>query len=434
MITIKLKYNSSTEYQEFLKTLRKQYTSVYHYSYNRLFDGLSKKEIYHLVSKLNNVELIKGRLIIDCVDLANNLYEKNKKSKYKSIFGSRKNFIQRCKNKITKEQLTDLKLVSLYLQGETNYKGSRYFNLDILNNKIIYKYDKNSHFDLNIKLSKNQQKQLIELENLCVLKKSKYTVTLNEIYICLSFEPAKHEILNLSNTRYIGIDLNPTNIGISICEMNKELKIIDTYNYDFSEIVNKTIKTKTTSDSKISNHLNNKLNYEILDISKRISDISKHYKCKFIFIEDLNFKNENKSKSFNRLTRNIWKKNIFIQNLEKRCCINGQYLYKMNPAYTTFIGNSMYNYSDPVNASIEIGRRGFEFFINRTKKFYPNFMLKESLIHRWKEMVSDSHESWKELYVLVKNSKQSYRVSLEDVESFNVFRKKSRMYNIYRFC
>lgn len=70
----------------------------------------------------------------------------------------------------------------------------------------------------------------------------------------------------------------------------------------------------------INKYLNNKLNYEILDISKRISGISKHYKCKFIFIEDLEFKGESKGegkgKAFNRLNKNLWKRNIFIQKFK----------------------------------------------------------------------------------------------------------------------
>lgn len=70
MITIKLKYNSTSNFQFFLQNMQKQFSNVYRYSYNRLYDGLSKKEIYHLIPTLNNVELIKGRSINDCIDFA----------------------------------------------------------------------------------------------------------------------------------------------------------------------------------------------------------------------------------------------------------------------------------------------------------------------------------------------------------------------------
>ena len=100
MITINLKYKSTPEFQDFLSNLRKQFSCVYRYSYNRFYDGLTKKEIYALIPSLNHIELIKGRLINDCIDFASRTYEKDKKSNHKSIFGGKYNFNQRCKEKI----------------------------------------------------------------------------------------------------------------------------------------------------------------------------------------------------------------------------------------------------------------------------------------------------------------------------------------------
>ena len=432
MITIKLKYNSTKEYQDFLLTLRKQYSCVYRYGYNRLYDGLTKKEIYALIPNLNGIELIKGRLINDCIDFTYRLYEKDKVNNHRSIFGGKKNFILKCKEKITKEQFLQKRLIPLYLQGETTRNGNRNFNLDILNNIITFKYNKDHHYDLNVKPSKNQLKQLLELQNLCQQKKHKFTVTLNELEINISFDEIKHEVTYLNENMFIGIDLNPTNIGISIC--NKDMELIDSYDFEFSEIINKIKKTKKSSDSKEVKYLNNKLDYEILNVSKRISEISKHYKCKFIFIEDLDFKtNNSKGNAFNRLTKNLWKRNKFIDNLQKRCNINGQKLYKINPAYSSFIGNCMYDKVDPVNSSMEIARRGYEIIIKKSKKFYPTVWLKQSLIHQWKETVNDIPDNWKELFDLIKNSKMNYRVSLNDVNHYNVFRKKVRMCDVYQF-
>lgn len=431
MITIKLEYKSTLEYYNFLSKLRRQFSNVYRFSYNRFYDGLTKKEIYQLIPSLNNVELIKGRLINDCVDFASRAYEKDKSSNHKSIFGGKYNFYQRCKEKITSEQFLQKRLIPLYLQGETARNGNRNFNLDFLNKTITFKYNKQYHFDLQVKTSKNQLKQLIELQDLCQQKQHKFTVTLNETYINISFDVTKHEVTNLFEDRFIGIDLNPTNIGVSVCDKN--MNIIDTYDFEFSEIINKIKSINKSCDHSITKYLNNKLNHEIIDISKRISDISKHYKCKFIFIEDLEFKASDKGKTFNRLTKNLWKRNIFIDNLTKRCEINDQKLYKVNPVYSSFIGNCMYNYVDSINSSIEIARRGYECIINKSNKFYPAIKLKDSLKHQWKEMISEIPNNWKELFNLIKNSKLSYRVSLKDLSDFNVFSKKVRMYDVYQF-
>ena len=83
MITIKLKYKSSLYFQEFLNKLRQQFSCVYRYSYNRLYDDLSKSDIYHQISNLNNIELVKSRMISDSIDFSERLYIKDKSSNHK---------------------------------------------------------------------------------------------------------------------------------------------------------------------------------------------------------------------------------------------------------------------------------------------------------------------------------------------------------------
>lgn len=128
---------------------------------------------------------------------------------------------------------------------------------------------------------------------------------------------------------------------------------------------------------------------------------------------------ESKGRKFNRLCKNLWKRNILIDNLEKRSKINFQKLFKINPAYSSFIGNLQNEHIDPVNASIEIGRRGYEIIIKKSKKFYPNIWIKDLLKHQWKEKVNELPNTWKELFEIIKNFKLKYRVSTDSV----VFRK-----------
>ena len=98
--------------------------------------------------------------------------------------------------------------------------------------------------------------------------------------------------------------------------------------------------------------------------------------------------------------------------MSKRCSINGQKLFKINPAYSSFIGNLQWNFEDPVNASLEIARRGYEVIIKKTKQFYPILTLKEGLISQWKDKINlDNIIDWKELFILIKNAGLRYRVS-----------------------
>jgi predicted transposase len=45
MITLKIPYRSSKEFQDFLKELRREYSCLVRYSYNRLKEGVSEKDI-----------------------------------------------------------------------------------------------------------------------------------------------------------------------------------------------------------------------------------------------------------------------------------------------------------------------------------------------------------------------------------------------------
>ena len=82
----------------------------------------------------------------------------------------------------------------------------------------------------------------------------------------------------------------------------------------------------------------------------------------------------------------------------------------------------MYDYTDVVNASIEIARRGYEYRIKKNKTgFYPKLLVK----HQWKEMAT-KYTDWKKFFIEIKNLKLKYRVSLNDVKcKFNVFQQNS---------
>lgn len=438
MITIKLPYKSTDKFQSTLLERRKQYTSIVRYAYNRYCEGYTQKEIlFDCNTKLNNVNKVNCFIKICGILEANQLWNRHNRKKNSKliIFGGKLNFKQRCKNKITKEEYQSKRILSLNIQADKLKQGNRHFILDIIeNNQLVFKLDRKHHYNLELpKLRQNIKKQLYKLQELNENKDTYYcySIKLNEKYIYISFEEFKNDLAetnDLIETRYLGIDLNPTNIGISICEyqLNKNIKILLTKQYDFSSIINKIFNCKKSSDHKDTIYLNNKLDFETLQISKSISNLSKYWKCKYIFIEDLSFKSNKLklSKEFSRLTKNIWKRNKFLKNLNKRCKINSQIINEINPAYSSFIGNLKYDFIDSINASIEIGRRGYEFKILRNKNnFYPTVKLKELIQHQWKEMGIDIRdESWKELFLKIKNSKFKYRVSLNEcLHPFKVF-------------
>ena len=104
--------------------------------------------------------------------------------------------------------------------------------------------------------------------------------------------------------------------------------------------------------------------------------------------------------------------------------------------YSSVIGNLMYNYTDPINASIEIARRGAQVIFEKEKtkrKFYPEFKI-SSLKYQWKEQFSECKD-WKAIFLQIKNSKMKYRVSLPIEQIGRVFSLNCvKSYTFYHNC
>ena len=154
-----------------------------------------------------------------------------------------------------------------------------------------------------------------------------------------------------------------------------------------------------------------------------------YYKCQLISIEDLNIKSSDKElgKRFNKLVNNSWCRNTFVNNLTKRCNIHNIKLLKVKSEYSSFIGNFLYrhlNLPDMVLASIEIGRRGYEFYnqyISKVKEIKKNIirpnlsMFNKLYLKSLEEFnLQPTYKDLIELYNFFKKSKLKYRLSIDD--------------------
>jgi hypothetical protein len=458
LITYKLPYKTDNpEDIETINQYQKVYSKVLRLVFNRKKDGLSDKEVRSYMKTLS--------FSVNCWVIESALYESkaliSSNENESVIFGSKKQFIRCCKGLISNEEFKKSRISKFYSVGQANQFGNRFFGLNIIDdNQIIFKPNRDIKIKLNLpKLKPNIKKDLFKLELLTKSKEMPFTIKLDSKYIYIMFEEFKTEDLIVDRKeRFMSLDLNPNHIGVSICEylknpltgnpekgivngnhlkcnlekgnvndnpLNESLncdhlkgssyKVLLTQEFDLTELV------------KSSSH--NKIKFETLEISKTIMNIFNHYKCKYLFLEDLNMvsKNHNKGKENNKLLNNSWVRNLLSNNLNKKCNILGVKCYKINAAYSSYIGNLQHDYSDPINASIEIGRRGYEVIILKNKdSFYPSLNIKDSLLHQWKETDIDRYlGSWKELCLYIKNSKLRYRVPMGDVHKHHkVYRQK----------
>jgi len=136
-----------------------------------------------------------------------------------------------------------------------------------------------------------------------------------------------------------------------------------------------------------------------------------------------------------------------VENLKKRCNIAGIRFLSVQANYSSFIGNFLYRdleLPDMVLASIELGRRGYEFslqYIKKVKDKVKNIIF--PLISDFKDRYVKSLEEFKisgeitglkDVYYKLKNAKSRYRVSLDDLihlKFSRCFSSKSKVRQIY---
>ena len=448
MQVLKIKYQTDDKSLNIIQDYMKQYSSVQHFVYNRINECKSQKDIKQQIKTLNNINLLDS-WFIQC-----SFYDIPKKQKI--IFGGKKNYFQRLKNNISKEQFKLKRLSPIYSIGEIvnkSVKGNRKFHIEQDLENIIFKPNKLTKINLQL-IGLNKRKQILsKLYQKQERKEIKIAYKLDLEYIYIIFEET--DIYNYKTkfikNRVLSLDLNPNYIGWSIVDWKSESEfdVIKSGVYSIKKLNDKDFSLKNKGYSSESNerkYISVKRNFETLQIVKNIVNKSIYYKCQIISIEDLNIKTSDKElgKRFNKLVNNSWCRNVFVNNLIKRCNIHNIKLLKVKPEYSSFIGNFLYrslNLPDMVLASIEIGRRGYEFYnqyISKTKEIKknivrPNLIMFQKLYLKSLEefKLQPTYKDLIELYYFFKKSKLKYRLS---IDNFNLQFSRFTSHKSYICC
>ncbi len=300
------------------------------------------------------------------------------------------------------------------------------FDFHFDSQSLVFKISKDKHIDIQLgNIHKNLQKELNKLNELSYDKKATVSIRLNNDYIWITYD---EKLLNnsmnfseLKDNRIMGLDLNPNYIGLSVIEFNEE--------NNFKVLHKQVFELKGLTDK---NTTKSKRQYEIIKICHTINGLINYWKCKKLSIEDLNIKqcDKGQGKNVNRLCNNVWDRTLVTNKLLLLSNIYGYELVKVNPVYSSFIGNLIYGNSDTpdmVAASIEIARRGYKKY--EKKWFYPAFNI-ERLDEQWKQTLTGVKD-WKNAFLKIKNSKVKYRVLLNDdiIQNavFSKFNRKSKV-------
>ena len=425
MKTIKLKIMNSIDLDYELKI----YNSVVHFAYNRFHDDNSVKE-KDVRSQVN--QLFKGKLnswLLQCaIKEGKSIQERNGNKKV--IFGGKSLYRRYLRNLINKEEFNKQRQLPISSQGEMLHKGNRMFDFHLDNQSLVFKISKEKHIDIQLgNIHRNLQKELNKLNELCYDKKATVSIKLNNDYIWITYDEKllcnSVKFNGLKDNRILGLDMNPNYIGLSIIEFDKEddFKILHKQVFDLKKLTDKNVS-------------NNKRQYEIIKICHTINNLINYWKCKKLSIEELNIQSSDKGqgKNFNRLCNNVWDRSLVVNKLMILSNIYGYELVKVNPVYSSFIGNLVYGDAatpDMVAASIEIARRAYKKY--EKNWFYPVFDI-NCLDERWKQTLAGVKD-WKSAFLQIKNSKVKYRVLLNDIVQnavFSKFNRKSKV-TIYSF-
>ena len=372
--------------------------------------------------------------------------------------------IEKCRNYyltyIAKEKADKIykeaRAQSIYVTGEANQKGNRFFDFSKINEGfVIYKPNAKTKIEIKTFLYYNQistLNKLIELSNnkeislsvrisndylvimydetilsgFCIdektrrkevkeIKSKKYPKEIekeliSELYRNYNKELVERKLKNKKKNRYIGIDTNPDYIGFSIIDKqpNGDFKVIKTFCYDL-----------TALHKKENHKLSNKRKHGIYHIWKDIFQTMRYYGCSHIVLEDLNLKQKDlEITEANRKINNLWYRELSTKLINKYCNKEGIELIYVNPCYSSFIGNILHDYIDPINASVEIARRGI--YKYKKGKFYPKFdanTILNTLLSFNEELdvsVLKGCNNWVNAFKKAKKEGLRYRATLED--------------------
>ena len=298
-------------------------------------------------------------------------------------------------------------------------------------NVLTFKPNRLCHIDLKlVGLRKHRQHIISKLTELANQKKVTLTYKLSSEYVWISYDEKLVTNIETSKikNRVFAIDMNPNYIGWSIVEWksSSNFKIVKEGIISIKEL--NDYDNNQNIDSTKRKHISNIRHHAILEICKNLVDTAAYYRCDKFVLEDLKFNTNSSYNKFNRLTRNQWCRDLLVTNITKRCNIYGIKVIKVKPKYSSFIGNFLFrhvtNMPDMVLASIEIGRRGYEYssqYIDKTKNKKKNIVFPD--ISDFDEFYTKSLEEFsiKEkldsllaLYSYIKNTKMTYRVPISN--------------------
>ncbi len=402
------------------------------------------KKIAHLTASIDRDITFGGRALLQKITRLHNKKNSSRKQKEVAKF-------ERDIEKATAEY-HEKRILPITIIGEAPNNSNRKFNFDFTNKKVVFKPSKNVKIPIEFYASDGHMKTLNKLQLLIGEMAITVRLTADSLQIIYDeeklngfafnereykrdrqqikqgsdkkeFSSCKQKwhkeqdermLVGKIPTRYMAVDLNPENVGV--CVLQKTKAGFDILHKEVYELTNLNVALGKASHHKSTLKQNNKRDHEVKEIWTDIFGIVTHYRVANFVMEDLEFKeksvNDN-SKQANKKTKNLWHRVLTEDLIEKHCNSKGIKKILVNACYTSFVGNIKHAYYDPLNAAIEIGRRGMCAF--EKGGFYPSISGSDvdTMSLFGLDVQGETPETWVQAFQLFKTAKLRYRRGLQ---------------------
>lgn len=409
--TLKLKLKDIEGDMEFFNMFQHQFNIVYRCCFGRFMDGWDKKQVFDYSLTLNNVDLLDAswrREAAKCAQALAKATKEKDEDHQTVIFGGKKNFYDRLKGKIAKEEYRNNRdKCPISCEGsKADSHGNRKFKFDIDTLSGSVRLEKKVFKFMTYGTSKGQMRLLKEGFELVEQKLSGVTFKINQEFLYIIFDLTKYPIESYDKIegRTLAIDSNPNYTGLSIVDA------------DGTILLRQVFSVKGIDPSKD----RDKFKYELSQIAIQITELCKHYHVSYVGFEKLKMKSGDKGKGrfYNRLVNNDWCRIWFFNCLKKHLTLIGCPFQELVAAYSSYVGCMTYQEdTDSIAASLELNRRLRKFLKIYLYKTEPKsdiiFPLDwdRNLFNRWKEEEGFSDLSgWLQAYEWLKgrNKNNSY--------------------------
>ena len=454
-IKIPVEY-SSTEDRMMISDLQRQQTHIIRSAFKKYEKGLPVKD--NSFDDYNDIDLLDSWLKRSATKESKAIYEtekelqKSSEKKIRTCFGGKSLMNDYRSGKVSKEELRAGRLSPFVCVGEADsgtkrVHGNRRFKLlDDLSGIRIKVSDKNwIQVKFSTKLLKNYTKIVRLLYMHQVAGDMPITYKIDAQYVYISYKVKElYKNVKIENrpkqiqNRVLAIDLNPNYVGWSVVDWKShgDFHIVESNTITIKDLNNAEFAMKRQhlpSTHRKRKKITNERYNEIFLISKTLTSIAVHYGCSLFGYEQLAIvtKDNKKGTNFNRLINNQWLRRPLIDNIRKNCAKYNIECLEVLCEYSSFVGNFIFRdcgYPDMCLASIEIGRRTYEYYhqyiandFAKTKNIvFPNVDDFREQIERTMEVfnLKDSEIDLKKIYYALKRDpKIMYRVSLSDCQT-----------------